>query len=48
MAINKSLSKRRKNLIKEKKKRGDAKANEINETLSNAKMLKLYGWQDEF
>jgi hypothetical protein len=27
---------------------GDAKSNEINEILSNAKMLKLYGWTEQF
>ena len=27
---------------------GDTKSNEINEILSNSKMLKLYGWQEKF
>jgi hypothetical protein len=31
---------------KERMSLGDTKSNEINEILSNAKMLKLYGWQD--
>ena len=46
--INKHLAKRRKILQKERLKLGDTKSNDINEILSNAKMLKLYGWQDKF
>jgi ABC-type multidrug transport system fused ATPase/permease subunit len=46
--INKHLSKRRKEMHKYSKSLGDAKSNEINEILTNAKMLKLYGWQDKF
>jgi len=42
--INKRLSKSRKILQKERLKLGDTKSNDINEILSNAKMLKLYGW----
>ncbi len=26
----------------------DSKSNKINETLTNAKMIKLYGWQQKF
>ena len=33
---------------KERMSLGDAKSNEINEILTNAKMLKLYGWTDQF
>jgi len=46
--INKSLAQKRKTLQKERLKLGDTKSNDINEILSNAKMLKLYGWQDKF
>lgn len=35
-------------LQKERLKLGDNKSNDINEILNNAKMLKLYGWQDKF
>lgn len=42
--INKHLSKKRKEMHKYSKSLGDAKSNEINEILTNAKMLKLYGW----
>jgi ABC-type multidrug transport system fused ATPase/permease subunit len=46
--INKYLAKRRKAMHKERMSLGDAKSNEINEILTNAKMLKLYGWTDQF
>jgi ABC transporter transmembrane region len=42
--INKRLARNRKVLQKERLKLGDTKSNDINEILSNAKMLKLYGW----
>lgn len=29
-------------------KLSDSKSNDINEILSNAKMLKLYGWEEQF
>ena len=44
--INKHLAQRRKIMHKERMSLGDAKSNEINEILTNAKMLKLYGWTD--
>ena len=46
--INKYLSKKRKILQKERLRLGDTKSNDINEILTNAKMLKLYGWQEKF
>ena len=46
--FNKVLAKKRKVLHKEKESRSDEKSNKINETLNNAKMIKLYGWQDLF
>ncbi len=46
--INKKLARKRKVLQKERLKLGDAKSNDINEILTNAKMLKLYGWQEKF
>lgn len=46
--INKSLARKRKILQKERLKLGDSKSNDINEILTNAKMLKLYGWQEKF
>lgn len=44
MYFNKYMSSKLKALRKEKKKLSDIKANDIQETLSNAKMLKLYSW----
>ena len=48
MVVNKYLGAIIKKLKKERKHCADLKSNEINETLINVKMLKLYGWQDEF
>ena len=44
LLVNKLMSKRRKELGKERLRREDIKQNILNETLTNAKMLKLYGW----
>jgi hypothetical protein len=46
LMINKTLARQRKELHKERMSLGDIKSNEINEILTNAKMLKLYGWQE--
>ena len=48
LILNSIMAEYRKELSKENLRLSDAKSNEINETLSNAKMLKLYGWQDKF
>jgi ABC-type multidrug transport system fused ATPase/permease subunit len=45
---NRYFGTRRKIMQKQMKGLRDAKSNEINEILTNAKMLKLYGWQDQF
>jgi len=48
LLINNFLSKRRKVMQKERLALSDHKSNELNEILSNAKMLKLYGWTNFF
>jgi ABC-type multidrug transport system fused ATPase/permease subunit len=42
------FSRQRKALQKEMKVARDAMSNDVNEILTNAKMLKLYGWTDQF
>ena len=44
LLLNSCMAKYRKNLQKESLRLSDVKSNEINETLTNTKMLKLYGW----
>lgn len=44
--INKQLAQQRKKMHKERMTLSDTKSNEINEILTNAKMLKLYGWSE--
>lgn len=46
--INNFLSRRRKVMQKERSRLSDKKSNVLNEVLTNAKMLKLYGWLDFF
>ena len=46
LLLNSWLAKIRKILQKESLRLSDVKSNEINETLTNAKMLKMYGWQE--
>jgi hypothetical protein len=44
LLINRALAHKRNSLYIEMEKRADLKSNKINETLTNAKMIKLYGW----
>jgi len=44
LLINRVIAKKRKSLHVEMEKCADKKSNKINETLTNAKMIKLYGW----
>jgi len=46
LLLNSWLAKLRKRLQIESLRLSDVKSNEINETLTNAKMLKMYGWQE--
>lgn len=46
--LNKTVGLQRKQMHKEMKNFEDQASNELNEVLSNAKMLKLYGWQEKF
>jgi hypothetical protein len=44
LLINRAVAHKRNSLHIEMEKRADLKSNKINETLTNAKMIKLYGW----
>jgi len=48
LLINRVLARKRKSLHVKMEKCADEKSNKINEMLTNAKTIKLYGWQGTF
>jgi ATP-binding cassette subfamily C (CFTR/MRP) protein 2 len=48
LIVNVALAKRRRLMQEQMEIASDSKSNKINETLTNAKMIKLYGWQQKF